>query len=617
MTSPVALPVRADPATVLHEVFGHKAFRGRQLEVVEHILAGGDALVLMPTGGGKSLCYQVPALCVEGTAIVISPLIALQRDQVQSLRDKNIRAAYLNSSLDADQSREVHRDLMNGRLDLLYVAPERALLPGFLSALDRIRVSLFAIDEAHVVSSWGGTAFRPEYAQLGVLKERYPHVPRVALTATADPRTRKDILRHLGLEGAAVFSSSFDRPNISLAIDLKDQPRRQLLGLLARHRGESGIVYCLSRNKTDETAAWLCREGIKALPYHAGLAQSVRQENQEQFLTEPGRCMVATVAFGMGIDKPDIRFVAHLDLPSSIDAYMQEIGRCGRDGQPAEAWMTYGMGDVALRRRMIDEGEAPTEVKRVEQSKLNALLGLCETARCRRQVLLSYFGETLDIPCGNCDVCRTAIQTWDATEAARKAMSAIYRTGQSFGVAHLIDVLVGRLTDKVKSFRHDQLPTFGVGKDLEPARWQSVFRQLLASGYVAVDHNAHGGLRLGETARPILRGEVPVVMRIDPPAGGRRDPKPTSSPSGAPPAAEAAAQLDAAGQQVWQRLRSLRRELAGDKPPYVVFPDATLLAMARERPRSLAALGSIPGVGPVKLEKYGRAFVAAIAEAGA
>jgi ATP-dependent DNA helicase RecQ len=615
MTAPSSAPaprsVRADPAAVLHDVFGYADFRDRQREVVEHVLGGGDALVLMPTGGGKSLCYQVPALCLEGTAVVISPLIALQRDQVQALRDKGVRAAYLNSSLDSEESRSVFREMMNGRLDLLYVAPERALLPGFLGALDRIRVSLFAIDEAHVVSSWGGTAFRPEYAQLGVLKERYPEVPRIALTATADPRTREEIIRHLGLEGAAVFSSSFDRPNISLAIDLKDNPRRQLLSLLARHRGQSGIVYCLSRNKTDETAAWLDREGIAALPYHAGLPQAVRQQNQERFLAEPGLIMAATVAFGMGIDKPDIRFVAHLDLPSSIDAYMQEIGRCGRDGGPAEAWMTYGMGDVALRRRMIDEGEAPAEVKRVEQAKLGALLGLCETARCRRQVLLSYFGETLAAPCGNCDTCRTEVRTWDATEAARKAMSAIYRTGQSFGVGHLVDVLTGKATDKVKNFRHDQLPTFGVGDDLEPARWQSVFRQLLAGGHVLVDHATHGGLRLGETARAILRGEVPVMMRLDPtPAEKPPKAKPNAT------AAQAAEHLDPVGQRVWQRLRAVRRELAGDKPPYVVFADATLLVMARERPSTLAELGRIPGVGPVKLEKYGAAFVRAIDEAG-
>lgn len=645
-----------DAEAVLRSVFAHPGFRDQQKAVVEHLIAGGDALVLMPTGGGKSICYQLPALCLKGTAIVISPLIALQQNQVEILQRKGIRAACLNSSLREAEARAVWRDLFADRLDLLYVAPERALLPGFLDCLDRIRLSLFAIDEAHVVSSWGGTSFRPEYAQLGILKERFPGVPRVALTATADNRTRDDILRHLRLEDATVFSSSFDRPNISLAIGLKDDPRRQLLRFLRRHPGNSGIVYCLSRHKTEETAHFLQKEGIPALPYHAGLAASLRQDHQSRFLSQPDCCMVATVAFGMGIDKPDVRYVAHLDLPASIDSYMQEVGRCGRDGLPAEAWMIYGLGDVATRRRMIEESEASADVKRVEHAKLGALLGLCETAHCRRQVLLAYFGETLATPCGNCDVCQTPVATWDATEAARKALSAIYRTGQIFGVNHLIDVLLGKHTEKVCRFGHDRLPTFGVGTDLSPQSWQSVFRQLLAGGWISVFHGGNGALCLTPSARPILRGEVPVVMRTDTPdtaktnthkalraevkartrtgsqrsGGERRNPDdspanphagPLTPASASPlPAADpirSAETLDPQGQHIWQSLRQLRRTLAADKPPYIIFSDVTLLTMAERRPRTLADLHGFPGIGAVKRERYGQIFLDAIATAAA
>ncbi len=617
--APDALRPGASPHAVLRRVFGHSEFRGSQGAVIEHVVAGGDALVLMPTGGGKSMCYQIPALCRAGTAVVVSPLIALMRDQVEALRQAGVRAAYLNSSLSEDEARQVRRDLRAGNLDLIYAAPERIVLPGFIEALKGIRVSLIAVDEAHCVSQWGHD-FRPEYLQLSMLADEFPGVPRVALTATADPRTREDIRRRLRLDHAPVFASSFDRPNLSYEIVLKDNPKRQLLSFIRRHKGNAGVVYCLSRDSVNDTAAWLVKEGINAIPYHAGLDAKTRQRNQDRFIKEEGLVVVATVAFGMGIDKPNVRFVAHLDLPASLEHYVQEAGRAGRDGLPAEAWMTYGMADAVQRRRMIDDGDAAPDVKRVEHAKLNALLGLCETARCRRQVILGYFGEERAEPCGNCDNCRNPAQTWDGTEAARKALSAILRSGQKFGVGHLVDILIGNATDKVTRFGHNTLPTFGVGKDLTRGEWQSVFRQLLASGHVTVDHGAHGALRVDDRARPLLRGEETVQLRRDPAAAMHRALKAgRGGAGGAGSSGQGVADsLEAADRALFETLRTLRLDLAREQgvPPYVVFQDTTLISMIKLRPRTLNDMAGVPGVGANKLERYGQAFLDALAGAG-
>ncbi|HET9483862.1 MAG TPA: DNA helicase RecQ, partial [Xanthomonadales bacterium] len=500
------------PLDVLRRVFGYAEFRGTQAAVVDHVVAGGDALVLMPTGGGKSLTYQIPSLLRPGCGVVISPLIALMQDQVEALRQLGVRAAYLNSTLDAETARAVERELVEGELDLLYVAPERLLTPRFLELLERSSIALFAIDEAHCVSQWGHD-FRPEYRSLGVLHERWPDVPRIALTATADAPTRHEIVERLALDTAREFVASFDRPNIRYRIEQKDNPRRQLLAFLKSHRDESGIVYCMTRKKVGETAAWLADQGLVALPYHAGMSGEERAANQRRFLREDGVVMVATIAFGMGIDKPDVRFVAHLDLPKSVEGYYQETGCAGRDGDPAEAGMAYGLGDVVMLAQRIVQSEAGEERKRLERRKLDALLGYCETTRCRRQVLLAAFGETYPNACGNCDNCLWPPDVWDGTDAARKAMSVVYRTGQRFGAAHLIDVLRGDDNERVRQFGHDALPTFGVGRDLDERAWRGVFRQLVAAGLLAVDVEGYGGLRLTAASKPVLKGEQRVELR--------------------------------------------------------------------------------------------------------
>ncbi|WP_440977088.1 DNA helicase RecQ [Pseudoxanthomonas winnipegensis] len=592
---------------ILHRVFGHPGFRGEQAAIVEHLASGHDALVLMPTGGGKSLCYQVPALLRQGTAIVVSPLIALMQDQVEALRQLGVRAEFLNSSLEAQAAQQVERDLLSGELDLLYVAPERLLTPRFLSLLDRARVSLFAIDEAHCVSQWGHD-FRPEYRQLTVLHERWPQVPRIALTATADPPTQAEIAERLQLEDARRFVSSFDRPNIRYTVVQKDNGRRQLLDFLEDHKGQAGIVYCMSRKKVEQTAEFLREKGFDALPYHAGLDARLRAENQRRFLREDGIVMCATIAFGMGIDKPDVRFVAHTDLPKSLEGYYQETGRAGRDGEPAQAWLAYGLGDVVLLKQMIEQGEAAEERKRLERRKLDQLLGYCESMQCRRQVLLAGFGETYPQPCGNCDNCLTPAATWDATEAARKALSCVYRTGQRFGAAHLIDVLRGADTERIRQLGHDQLTTYGIGSDLDAATWRGVFRQLVAASVLEVDAEGHGSLRLTPSAKPVLQGQQTLLLRKDSPKLRQRS-------GGTSPAAAEVPETD---QPLFQALRRLRAQLAKEQnvPAYVIFHDATLRNIAQQRPTDLRALARVGGVGGSKLDRYGPALIDVVREAG-
>ena len=584
---------------ILKDVFGYDSFRGNQGAIIEQVAGGGDALVLMPTGGGKSLCYQVPGLLREGLTVVVSPLIALMDDQVATLDELGIAAVALNSTLSLDDQREIAERLRRNEIKMLYLAPERLVQPRMLAFLQRLQIGLFAIDEAHCVSQWGHD-FRPEYLQLGQLAELFPEVPRIALTATADKRTREEIVQRLKLEGAQRFLSSFDRPNIFYRIVPKDQPRKQLLGFLAERRGDAGIVYCLSRKKVEETAAYLSEQGFPALPYHAGLPNELRAFHQKRFLNEEGLIMVATIAFGMGIDKPNVRFVAHLDLPKSLEAYYQETGRAGRDGLPADAWMAYGLQDVIFLKQMLNNSEGDERHKRVEQHKLDAMLALCEETRCRRQALLAYFDEVLPEPCGHCDNCIDGVQTWDATEPARQALSAIYRSGQRYGVGHLVDVLLGRDNEKVRSLGHQHLSVFGVGKGLSESEWRSLFRQLVARGLADVDLDGFGGLRLSDSCRPLLRGEVPLELRRE-----------VASKS-VKPAGSAASQLVRSEErETWEALRTLRRKLAEEHgvPPYVIFPDATLLEMLRSQPATLGDMARISGVGARKLERYGQAFL--------
>ena len=595
---------------VLARTFGYSGFRGQQEEVIRHMVDGGDCLVLMPTGGGKSLCYQIPGMVREGTGVVVSPLIALMRDQVEALRQLGVRAACLNSSISYREVLEAEAAVRAGQLDLLYVAPERLLGERTLNLLGQARLSLFAIDEAHCVSQWGHD-FRPEYLQLSALREHFPDVPRIALTATADELTRREIVDRLGLRGAPVFVSGFDRPNIRYSVVPKNNARAQFRRFLQQnHRGDAGIVYCLSRKKVDATAEWLRDEGVNALPYHAGLGATERRRNQDRFQREEGVVMVATIAFGMGIDKSNVRFVAHLDLPKSIEAYYQETGRGGRDGLPASAWMVYGLQEVVTLRNMVEGSDAGEARKRLEVRKLDAMLGYCELTTCRRQTLLAYFGETLPEPCGNCDNCLTPVDTWDATEASQKAMSCVYRTGQRFGAAYLIDVLRGRETERIQRFGHDRLPTHGVGADLGPYEWRSVFRQLVARGLLWVDMEGFGSIRLTDESWAVLRGETPVHMRRDVrPAASARKRKPREERPPPDPATW--------DEGLWEALRAHRLELARAQgvPPYVIFHDATLREMVERRPGTLEELAGITGVGETKLERYGEDFLGVIAKA--
>ncbi|MEE9398448.1 MAG: DNA helicase RecQ [Methylococcales bacterium] len=593
--------MKKDALYRLQHTFGYDRFRGEQAEIIEHMAGGGDALVIMPTGGGKSLCYQIPALLRQGVAIVVSPLIALMQDQVSALQQLGIQAAFLNSTLALDDARQVENQMLANQLDLVYVAPERLNTARMLELLRRAEISLFAIDEAHCVSQWGHD-FRTDYLKLSLLHEQFPQIPRIALTATADERTRNDVIQRLGLGNAKQFISGFDRPNIRYLIAPKQNPKQQLLSFLKnKHQGDAGIVYCLSRKKVEDVAEWLSQQDIETLPYHAGLSADIRQRNQHRFLREEGVVIAATIAFGMGIDKPNVRFVAHLDLPKSIESYYQETGRAGRDGQPANAWMVFGLQDVITLRQFIESSEADDFHKRIERSRLDAVLGLCEITTCRRQVLLAYFGDTLTEPCGNCDTCLYPAETWDATEVAQKALSCVYRTDQRFGVNYLIDVLRGSENERIQRFGHSQISTYGIGRELQTTQWRSVFRQLISRGFLNVDLEGHGGLRLTELCRPLLKGKQKIQLR--------KDIKPEKKIRSETRKSASFATSDE--ELLWKTLRAERTRLAKEQslPPYVIFHDATLMEMVAHRPASLDEFSRLSGVGESKLEKYGESFL--------
>ena len=583
---------------ILRKTFGYEDYRGDQREIIDHVLAGNEALVLMPTGGGKSLCYQVPAMIRSGTGIIISPLIALMQDQVSAMLQVGVSAAYLNSTLPLQAAGQTEADLLNNRLDLLYIAPERLLQERSLALLERVQIALFAIDEAHCVSQWGHD-FRKDYLALDQLQQRFPSVPRVALTATADERTRYEIRERLGLKRAKTFISGFNRPNIQYRITTKLDERRQLLHFLeTEHKGDAGIVYCLSRKKTEAIADWLNIQGYTALPYHAGLETGMRYTHQQRFLQEEGIIIVATIAFGMGIDKPDVRFVAHLDLPKSIEAYYQETGRAGRDGEAASAWMVYGLEDVVKLGQMLEASDADEQHKRIERHKLDSMLGLCELTSCRRHALLQYFGEEAPARCDNCDTCLHPAETWEGTTAARKALSCVYRSGQRFGARHVIDVLLGKENDKVRKFGHQRLSTFGIGEELSMAQWRSVFRQLIARRFLTVDVNGFGSLQLTGLSKSLLQGETQIFFRKD--------------DTSKKPARKQRKTYEKAGDPaLFDKLKACRKALAGKQglPPYVIFHDSTLLEMTQRLPSSPDELLEVSGVGVHKLEKYGERFL--------
>ena len=587
---------------ILNSLYGYDSFRGHQADIIEHVSAGNNALVLMPTGGGKSLCYQIPSLIRDGVGVIISPLIALMQDQVDAMQQLGVKAAFLNSSLSHSEQNIIEQQLLAGQIDLLYIAPERLIQSYTLDLLERCKLALFAIDEAHCVSQWGHD-FRSDYLSLSLLHQRFPHIPRIALTATADVRTRKEIIERLSLSDANSYISGFDRPNIRYAIANKTTAKKQLLDFLKQRKSEAGIVYCLSRKKVEDTAAWLTQQGFTALPYHAGLPAQLRQTHQQRFLREDGVVIVATIAFGMGIDKPDVRFVAHLDLPKSIEAYYQETGRAGRDGQPADAWMVYGLQDVVRLQQMAQGSDGSEQFKRAERHKLDAMLGLCEVTSCRRKVLLNYFADNAPEQCGNCDNCQIPPQTWDATEAARKLLSSVYRTGQRFGAVHVMDVLQGKETEKVLQHHHHQLSTFGIGKDIHEAQWRSLIRQLVVRGLLRVDIEGYSALQLTDLCRPVLKGEQSLFLRIE------EIKAPSAKKAGSKSARKA--QIAPEDQELWDELRECRKMLSDEfnVPPYVIFHDATLKEMLDTLPTSEADLLTITGVGESKLEKYGGDFL--------